>query len=71
MTSLAQQLKRLAVPQAQASTVTHDKHRKSLLFDAKEAASLDRETFYALGECRVILIGISTVPTPPKSQSVF
>ncbi|XP_022087703.1 HEAT repeat-containing protein 1-like isoform X2 [Acanthaster planci] len=49
MTSLAQQLKRLAVPQAQVATVTHDRHRKSLLFDSKEAASLDQETFYALG----------------------
>ncbi|XP_038070056.1 HEAT repeat-containing protein 1-like [Patiria miniata] len=49
MTSLAQQLKRLALPQGRAGTVTHDKHRKSLLFDSKEAATLDRETFYALG----------------------
>ncbi|XP_077981207.1 HEAT repeat-containing protein 1-like [Glandiceps talaboti] len=48
MTSLASQLKRLALPQTQSS-LTRDRDRASLLFDPKEAASLDRETFYALG----------------------
>ncbi|XP_033969561.1 HEAT repeat-containing protein 1 isoform X2 [Trematomus bernacchii] len=42
MTSLAQQLKRLAVTQAPKEVV-------SLLFDPKDAASMDRSTFYALG----------------------
>ncbi|KAJ8305572.1 hypothetical protein KUTeg_016117 [Tegillarca granosa] len=48
MTSLAKQLQRLAVPHVQ-SVFAEDKRRKSLLFDPKEAASLDKETFYALG----------------------
>ncbi|KAK6179629.1 hypothetical protein SNE40_011943 [Patella caerulea] len=48
MSTLAQQLQRLAVPQTSNLTL-HDKERKSLLFDPKEAASLDKETFYALG----------------------
>ena len=49
-TSLAQQLKRLALPEAQAAAGVQTKQRKSLLFDPKEAAALDRETFYAVGE---------------------
>ncbi|XP_072026252.1 HEAT repeat-containing protein 1-like [Amphiura filiformis] len=49
MTSLAQQLKKLAVPQAQSALGLPEKERKSLLFDAKEAANLDKETFYAIG----------------------
>ncbi|XP_071799913.1 HEAT repeat-containing protein 1-like [Asterias amurensis] len=48
-TSLAQQLKRLALPEAQAAAGVQTKQRKSLLFDPKEAAALDRETFYAVG----------------------
>jgi len=48
MTSLAKQLQRLAVPQTQV-VFGEDKKKASLLFDAKEAASIDRETFYALG----------------------
>ncbi|XP_014661419.1 PREDICTED: HEAT repeat-containing protein 1-like [Priapulus caudatus] len=52
MTSLATQLKRLAVkPQAQvqADHLRSDKQRASLLFDLKEAANLDRDTVYSLG----------------------
>ncbi|KAL4236600.1 HEAT repeat-containing protein 1 [Mactra antiquata] len=48
MTSLAKQLQRLAVPHAQA-VLGEDKKKASLLFDPKEAASIDRETFYSLG----------------------
>ena len=50
MTSLAQQLKKLAVPQAQSALGLPDKERKSLLFDVKEAANFDKETFYAIGK---------------------
>ncbi|CAJ0940179.1 unnamed protein product [Ranitomeya imitator] len=48
MTSLAHQLKRLALPQTDASLLGRH-HAASFLFDPKEAASIDRETFYALG----------------------
>lgn len=49
MTSLAHQLKRLALPQNDASLLTR-KEIASLLFDPKDAATIDRSTFYALGE---------------------
>ncbi|KAM3930872.1 HEAT repeat-containing protein 1 [Leptodactylus fuscus] len=48
MTSLAHQLKRLALPQNDPSLLGRH-HVASLLFDPKEAATIDRETFYALG----------------------
>ena len=48
MTSLAKQLQRLAVPHTQ-TVLDQDKKRASLLFDPKEAANLDRETVFALG----------------------
>uniref|UniRef100_A0A3P9C595 HEAT repeat-containing protein 1 n=1 Tax=Maylandia zebra TaxID=106582 RepID=A0A3P9C595_9CICH len=48
MTSLAHQLKRLALPQSDANLLTRSEVA-SLLFDPKEAASMDRSTFYALG----------------------
>ena len=48
MTSLAKQLQRLAVPHVQ-TVFAEDKRKKSLLFDPKEAAELDKETFYSLG----------------------
>lgn len=48
MTSLAKQLERLAVPHIRA-VYSEDKRRKSLLFDPKEAAALDKEAIYALG----------------------
>ncbi|XP_074520190.1 HEAT repeat-containing protein 1 [Halichoeres trimaculatus] len=48
MTSLAHQLKRLAVPQTDPNLLTR-REVASLLFDPKEAASMDRSTFYALG----------------------
>lgn len=51
MTSLAHQLKRLALPQSDANLLTRSEVA-SLLFDPKEAASMDRSTFYALGESR-------------------
>lgn len=49
MTSLAHQLKRLAVPQSDPNLLTR-REVASLLFDPKEAASMDRSTFYAIGE---------------------
>ncbi|KAM3860028.1 HEAT repeat-containing protein 1 [Diretmus argenteus] len=48
MTSLAHQLKRLALPQNDPNLLTR-KEVASLLFDPKDAASMDRSTFYALG----------------------
>ncbi|KAG2467221.1 HEAT1 protein, partial [Polypterus senegalus] len=48
MTSLAHQLKRLALPQND-STLLCRKEIASLLFYPKQAASIDRDTFYALG----------------------
>ncbi|XP_023686780.2 HEAT repeat-containing protein 1 [Paramormyrops kingsleyae] len=48
MTSLAHQLKRLALPQNNANLFTR-KEVASLLFDPKEAARIDRDTFFALG----------------------
>ena len=49
MTSLAHQLKRLALPQNDPNFFTR-KEVASLLFDPKYAATMDRTTFYALGE---------------------
>ncbi|CAJ1081349.1 HEAT repeat-containing protein 1 isoform X2 [Xyrichtys novacula] len=48
MTSLAHQLKRLALPQSDPNLFTR-REVASLLFDPKDAASMDRSTFYALG----------------------
>ncbi|XP_037133916.1 HEAT repeat-containing protein 1 isoform X2 [Syngnathus acus] len=48
MTSLSYQLKRLALPQNDPNLLSR-KEVTSLLFDPKEAATLDRSTFYALG----------------------
>ncbi|KAL4640133.1 HEAT repeat-containing protein 1 [Arapaima gigas] len=48
MTSLAHQLKRLALPQNDPSLLSR-KEVASLLFDPREAASIDRDTFFALG----------------------
>ncbi|XP_030196428.1 HEAT repeat-containing protein 1 isoform X1 [Gadus morhua] len=48
MTSLAHQLKRLALPQNDPNLFTR-KEVASLLFDPKYAATMDRTTFYALG----------------------
>lgn len=47
-TSLAEQLKRLAVPQT-SILEGRDKKRDSFLFDPKEAASFSREIFYQIG----------------------
>lgn len=52
-TSLAAQLKKLAVPQA--TIYKDDKKTVSLLFDPKEAALKDREVFYEIGECKKFL----------------
>uniref|UniRef100_A0A667YWZ5 HEAT repeat-containing protein 1 n=1 Tax=Myripristis murdjan TaxID=586833 RepID=A0A667YWZ5_9TELE len=48
MTSLALQLKRLALPQSDPGLLTR-KEVASLLFDPKDAAQMDRSSFYALG----------------------
>ncbi|KAM6897556.1 HEAT repeat-containing protein 1 [Xenentodon cancila] len=48
MTSLAHQLKRLALPQSDVNLLTR-RDVASLLFDPKDAATMDRSTFYALG----------------------
>ncbi|XP_013200654.1 HEAT repeat-containing protein 1 [Amyelois transitella] len=47
-TSLAEQLQRLAVPQS--TIYKDDKKKASLLFDPKEAALKDRDTFYEIGK---------------------
>lgn len=49
-TSLAEQLKKLAAPQT--SILVHRKKRLSLLFDSKDAADINRETFYKIGKFR-------------------
>ncbi|CAG5048433.1 unnamed protein product [Parnassius apollo] len=46
-TSLAEQLQKLSAPQS--SIYKDEKKRASLLFDPKEAALKDRETFYEIG----------------------
>ncbi|XP_041818040.1 HEAT repeat-containing protein 1 isoform X2 [Chelmon rostratus] len=48
MTSLAHQLKRLALPQTDPHLLTR-REVASLLFDPKDAATMDRSTFFALG----------------------
>uniref|UniRef100_A0A8C8SDC1 HEAT repeat-containing protein 1 n=1 Tax=Pelusios castaneus TaxID=367368 RepID=A0A8C8SDC1_9SAUR len=48
MTSLAHQLKRLALPQNDPSLLSR-REAASLLFDCKEAANIDRDTFFAIG----------------------
>ena len=49
MTSLALQLKQLAVRDTQLN-VNDDIRRPSILFNPKEAASLDKEAVFAIGE---------------------
>ncbi|NWW86868.1 HEAT1 protein, partial [Rhynochetos jubatus] len=48
MTSLAEQLKRLALPQNDPSLLNRSEVA-SLLFSCKEAACIDRDTFFAIG----------------------
>ncbi|KAM3592421.1 uncharacterized protein V6R79_018312 [Siganus canaliculatus] len=48
MTSLAHQLRSLALPQNDPNQLTR-REVASLLFDPKDAASMDRSTFFALG----------------------
>lgn len=49
MTSLAHQLKRLALPQNDRNLLSR-REVASVLFDPRDAAGMDRSTFYALGE---------------------
>ena len=49
MTSLARQLERLAIPGQPSLKQLVSKKRPSLLFERKEAADIDIETFYSLG----------------------
>lgn len=46
-TSLAEQLQKLRTPQT--ALLLQDKRKPSLLFDTKEAANLDRDTVYKIG----------------------
>ncbi|NXC32312.1 HEAT1 protein, partial [Campylorhamphus procurvoides] len=48
MTSLAEQLKRLALPETDPSLLDRSE-AASLLFSSKEAATIDRDTFFAIG----------------------
>ncbi|XP_071595136.1 HEAT repeat-containing protein 1-like isoform X1 [Heliangelus exortis] len=48
MTSLAEQLKRLALPQTDPSLLNRTE-AASLLFSPREAAGIDRDTFFAIG----------------------
>ncbi|NWU93578.1 HEAT1 protein, partial [Upupa epops] len=48
MTSLAEQLKRLSLPQTDPSLLSRSE-AASLLFSAREAAAIDRDTFFAIG----------------------
>ena len=50
MTSLAKQLQRLAIPGQPSLKQLVSRKRSSLLFDAKEAADMDVDTFYSLGQ---------------------
>ncbi|XP_062234895.1 HEAT repeat-containing protein 1 isoform X2 [Platichthys flesus] len=61
MTSLAHQLRRLALPQSDPGLLTRAEVA-SLLFDPKDAASMDKTNFYALG-CTGLeeLLGIEPV----------
>ncbi len=54
MTSLAHQLKRLALPQNDSNLFSR-RVVASVLFDPKDAASMDRSTFYALGKSHVLI----------------
>lgn len=47
-TSLARQLRKLATPQT--SLLKESRKRVSFLFDPREAAALDVDTVYAIGE---------------------
>ncbi|KAK7879984.1 hypothetical protein WMY93_033351 [Mugilogobius chulae] len=58
MTSLSLQLKRLALPQTDPNLFTR-KEVASLLFDPKDAATMDRSTFYALGLCQMPSLSLS------------
>lgn len=60
MTSLAQQLQRLALPQSDASLLSRDEVA-SLLFDPKEAATIDRETAFAIGSISIFIIKIASL----------
>ncbi|KAG1661118.1 HEAT repeat-containing protein 1 [Nymphon striatum] len=64
MTSLANQLKKLAVPQT--SSLLQDFKRSSFLFDTKEATSIDRDTVYALG-----VNGLKELETLNKAFKTF
>ena len=52
MTSLASQLKSLALPHTQA-ILGDERKRVSLLFDPTEAANLDREAVFAIGNIQL------------------
>lgn len=80
MTSLAQQLQRLALPQSDPSLLSRDEVA-SLLFDPKEAATIDRDTAFAIGKlphrkpCEafvfwMLLYSLFSCSDPPSSLAV-
>ena len=50
-TTLAEQLKKLAVPQTQV-ILGADTRKESFIYTPQEAAGKDRETFYYIGKLR-------------------
>ncbi|BFY99516.1 hypothetical protein BsWGS_02556 [Bradybaena similaris] len=48
-TSLAEQLQKLATPQAQSALASRDHIQASFLYDSKEAATFERQHFYNIG----------------------
>lgn len=66
MTSLAEQLKRLSLPQNDPSLLNRSEVA-SLLFSCKEAASIDRDTFFAIGELMALYAVILKMVYPKNS----
>lgn len=66
MTSLANQLKSLAVPHTQA-ILGDDKKRVSLLFDPTEAANIDKDAVFAIGEF-VLISCLSNTRNLPRIE---
>lgn len=53
-TSLAAQLKKLAVPETR-SILSGDLKQASFLYDEKQAATFEKQHFYNIGNCFLIL----------------
>lgn len=65
MTTLSQQLKRLAVPQTQI--YRPGIKRASFLFEPNEAAGLDKETVFALGKS----LCLKTLKINVRTKQIF